>query len=148
MNELVKSLEKRKRIAIYVVILFIFIALLVDYNFEITALSYFDGKYNSYFTYGLIVYKFIELLILYYILFYRYLIKLKTQAYNEKYFPKLKKHTSLLFFLIPQGNTIFGIIAYKLTSNILYFVFFSFIALLALTLLKPKKLLQDDSSQT
>ncbi len=141
MDELVSSLEKRKKIAIYIVVLFAFIAIVVSYNFEISTPTYFDGKYNIYLINGLLIYKLIELLILYYVLFYKYLIKIKINTYDEKDFFKLKKHTSLLFFLIPQGNTIFGIIAYKLSSNVIYFLIFSLIALSMLLFLKPKKLI-------
>ncbi len=140
MDELVSSLEKRKKLAIYIVVLFAFIAIVVSYNFKISSPTYFDGKYNIYFANGLIFYKLIELSILYYFLFYKYLNKVRINNYKEKDFLKLKKHTKLLFFLIPQGNTIFGIIAYKLSSELIYFIIFSFIALFMLLFVKPNML--------
>ena len=142
MQDLVDSLYKRRKIAIYIVILFVFLSFIVDYHFIIESPNYFDEKYNMYFVYGLIIYKLFELIILYYILLYRYLIKFKTKTYNNKDFEKLKKHTKLLFFLIPQGNTIFGIIAYKLSGDVFYFLVFSFIALATLIFVKPEKLQQ------
>lgn len=142
MQNLIDSLDKRRKIAIYIVVLFALLSFVVDSNFVIISLNYFDGKYNMYFIYGLIVYKLFELIIIYYILLHRYLLKFQEKIYNNDDFNKIKKHTKLLFFLIPQGNTIFGIIAYKLSGNVLYFLLFSFIALVALILVKPDKLQQ------
>lgn len=140
MDELVQTLNKRRKIATYVIVIFSIIAIVVSYSFEITAPTYFDGKYNMQIANGLIAYKVIELLILYYILFHRHIVFIKEKTYNDKQFAKIKKHTKLLYFLIPQGNTIFGIIAFKLSGNIIYFITFSFIALMTLFLIKPKSL--------
>jgi len=140
MDELVQTLNKRRKIATYVVVAFAIVAIVVSYSFEIAAPTYFDGKYNMQIANGLIVYKVIELLILYYILFHRHVVFLKDNTYNDKQFSKIKKHTKLLYFLIPQGNTIFGIIAFKLSDNIIYFINFSFIALITLFLIKPESL--------
>ena len=137
MQELINSLNKRRIVTIFIVLLFAIIALLFNYNFQITQPTYFDGKYNSYIYNGLIIYKIIELIIIYYLLFYRYIIRLRSTAYTVEEYPKLKKHTNLFFFLIPQGNTIFGIIAYKVSGSVLYFLIFSFIALVTLILVKP-----------
>lgn len=140
MHDIINSLEKRRRVAAIVVLLLAFVALVFSLNFQLSPPSYFDPKYNSIFTYALIVYKVIELPILYYLLFHRYIVKLRKVPYVIDKYPKLSKHTKLLFFLIPQGNTIFGLIAYKLSGNVLYFLLFSFIALITLFLVKPKKL--------
>lgn len=142
MQELVNSLNKRKLLTFIILLVFVFIAFLFDYNFQITTPTYFEGKYNIHFSNGLIIYKIFELIIIYYFLFHRYLIQLKTITYTAKDYPKLKKHTSLLLFLIPQGNTIFGIIAYKFSGSILYFLLFSFIAFVTLILVQPSKLLR------
>lgn len=140
MIELINVLEKRRKIAALVVILLTFLALAVNINFQISPVSYFDPKYNIYFVYGLIVYKILELPIIYYLLFHRYILKFRKLQNNSEYFNKLQKHTKLLFFLIPQGNIVFGIIAYKLSGDVSYFLIFSFIALLVLLLVKPKRL--------
>lgn len=140
MNELIHVLNKRRKIATYIVVVFAIIAVVVSYSFEIAAPTYFDGKYNMDIANGLIVYKIIELIILYYVLFHRHIVFLKENTYSEKQFAKLKKHTKLLYFLIPQGNIIFGIIAFKLSGNLIYFITFSFIALATLFLVKPNTL--------
>ena len=147
MQELLVSLNKRRIIAIYIVILFASLALVFSYNFQITAPSYFDEKYNIIFANGLILYKLIELIIIYYLLFYRYLIRFKRNTYVKEHFVKLKKHTKLFFFLVPQGNTIFGIIAYKLSGSVLYFLIFSFIALVTLILVNPNTIQKNSNSQ-
>lgn len=144
LSQHIDSLNTRRMLAIYIVLVFAIIALIFEYNFQISSPTYFNGEYNLIFANGLIIYKLIELLILYYILFHRYLIKLKSNTYNTIDFSKLKKHTKLLYFLIPQGNTIFGMIAYKLSANVLYFFLFSFIALVTLILVKPRTLKMDD----
>ena len=140
MQELITQLEKRRKVATYIVVLLIFVALSVSFNFQISPSSYFYPQYNMYFANGLILYKIIELFIFYYFLFYRYMKKLKEYNENEDFFPKMQKHTKLLFFLIPQGNTVFGIIAYKLSGNVSYFLIFSIIALITLYIIKPNKL--------
>ena len=137
MEELIAYLIKRRIMMMGIVVLLAVLALIVSYSIPIAPSSYFGGKYNTQLIYGLIVYKFIELPILYYLLLHRHLVRLRNHAHYEEHLPKLRKHAKLLFFLIPQGNTVFGIISYKLSGNILYFLFFSCIALITLYLIKP-----------
>lgn len=139
MDELAAYLIKRRMIMMSIVALLAIIAVVVSYNFHITASTHFDGKYNNTFIYALIVYKFIELPILYYLLLHRHLRAMKNTLDHEELLLKLKKHSKLLLFLIPQGNTVFGIIAYKLSGDVLYFLFFSLIAIVTLYLIKPNK---------
>lgn len=140
MQELVSYLIKRRSRMMGIVVLLAIVAIIVSYNIHITPSHYFGGKYNSYFIYALIVYKLIELPILYYFLLHRHLVALRKHANHSEYLPKLRKHSKLLFFLIPQGNTIFGIIAYKLSGDISYFLLFSCIALITLFIIKPNSL--------
>lgn len=106
-----------------VVVFLAIIAIIVSYSFTITPSSYFGGKYNSFMLYFLIVYKFIELPTLYYLLFHRHVMHIrKNPDYHER-LDKIRKHTKLLLFLIPQGNTVFGIISYKLSGNTCIFFF-------------------------
>lgn len=140
MEELIVYLKKRRIIAMVAIVLFAIIAIVVSYNFKISPPVYFNGKYNSIILYSLVIYKIIELYILYYLLFHRHILYLRTNTNPLEYLPKLRKHAKLLFFLIPQGNTIFGIIAYKLSGNVTYFLLFSSLALLTLGLIKPNNL--------
>lgn len=141
MQELVLHLSKRRLIMMIIVVALAVVAIIVSYNFQITPTAYYGGAYNRYFLVGLIIYKLIELPILYYLLLHRHVMYVrKHDIYDEK-LQKIKKHTKLFFFLIPQGNTIFGIIAYKLSGEVIYFLLFSGIALLTLFLIKPNKLI-------
>lgn len=140
MQELSTYLIKRRFMMMGVVVFLAIVAIIVSYNFTMTPTSYFGGKYNYYMLYTLIIYKFIELPLLYYFLFHRHVIYIRKNSSYEERFDKIKKHTKLLLFLIPQGNTIFGIISYRLSGNILYFLLFSGIALTTLLLIKPNKL--------
>lgn len=137
MEELVGFLIKRRIIMMGIVLFLAILAVVVSSFITIAPSSYFGGKYNMQLIYGLIVYKFLELPILYYLLLHRHLVRLRNHGHYEEHLPKLRKHAKLLFFLIPQGNTVFGIISYKLSGNILYFLFFSCIALITLYLIKP-----------
>ena len=139
MDELVAYLHKRRIIMMSIVALLAAIAIMVSYNFHIAASTHFGGKYNQTFIYALIVYKLIGLPILYYLLLHRHLRALRKPLDHEEILVKLRKHSKLLLFLIPQGNTIFGIIAYKLSGSILYFLLFSSIAIITLYLIKPNK---------
>lgn len=139
MEELVAYLTKRRLLMMRIVVFLAIVALMVSYTVQITSSSYFGGKYNNLFLYALIVYKLVELPILYYLLLYRHLRVLRKDSHNEDRLLKLRKHSKLLLFLIPQGNTIFGIIAYKLSGSILYFLIFSSIALITLYLIKPNR---------
>ena len=131
-----------------VIIIAIFIlGTLFDYFVSFEPSTYFSGKYNTLIIDFLILYKLVELPIVYYILMYRHIISLrKNQSIisnfddNNKFYSRLKKHTKLLYFLIPQGNVVFGIIAYKVSSEILYFYLFLSIALVSLIIIKPSSL--------
>lgn len=140
MEELVAYLIKRRIIMMSIVVLLAMIAITVSYTIHFTPSSYFGGKYNQILIYSLIVYKLIELPILYYLLLHRHLVILRNHKHYHEYLPKLRKHSKLLFFLIPQGNTVFGVIAYKLSGNVLYFLLFSCIALITLYIIKPNNI--------
>ena len=140
MEELVGYLIKRRIIMMGIVVFLAMLAVSVSYFIHLTPSAYFGGKYNTVFIYGLIIYKLIELPVLYYLLLHRHLVKLRQYAHYEEHLPKVRKHAKLLLFLIPQGNTVFGIISYKLSGNILYFLFFSCVALITLYSIKPNKI--------
>ncbi len=142
MQELVLHLSKRRLAMMGIILIFALTSLIVNYNFNIEPASYFDGKYNTIILYSLILYKLIELPILYYILFYRHLLKVVKNINVDESFETIKKHTKLLFFLIPQGNIVFGVISFKVSGDVLYFLIFCFIALITLFVTKPHKLIQ------
>ncbi len=141
MLDLVTYLHKR-RVKMMLIVLFLsLIAIIFSYNFTFAPSNYFNGKYNDDFLLFLIVYKLIELPTLYYLLMHRHIVDGRKNGFLEEKLEKITKHTKLLLFLIPQGNTVFGFIAYKLTANVYYFLLFSSIALITLYLVKPNKLI-------
>ena len=140
MHETVTYLSKRRIIMMRVVVLLAIVAIVVSYTIQIPQAKYFGGKYNSAFIYSLIMYKLIELPILYYLLLHRHIVALKLNINTAQRLLKFRKHAKLLLFLIPQGNTVFGLIAYRLSGNVLYFLLFSSIALITLYLIKPNKI--------
>lgn len=137
----VDYLKKRRILMMGIVVGLAIISVLVSINFHFQPTLYFDGKYNFYFLSFLILYKLIELPIIYYFLLHRHILHMKKNGNYEERFEKIKKHTKLLLFLIPQGNTVFGIIAYKISGNVYYFLLFSSIAIITLIFVKPNKLL-------
>lgn len=147
MDELSDYLIKRRMLMMRIVALLAVIALIVSYTIQITPFTSFDGKYNHLFIVALIIYKLIELPILYYLLLYRHVRALRRENHSEDHLVKLRKHSKLLLFLIPQGNTIFGIIAYKLSGHVIYFLLFSGIALITLYLIKPNALKPTKSNE-
>jgi hypothetical protein len=140
MQEVTVYLRKRRILAVVAVIALAFVAIIVSWNFHISRATYLDGRYNTIFIYSLIVYKIFELLLLSYFLFYRHKRYLTSNDPSLVFLTTLKKHVKLLLFLIPQGNTIFGIIAYKLSGDVFYFLIFSGIALLTLFIINPNSL--------
>lgn len=140
MENLISSLNKRRSVIFFIIGIFSVLSLLIHFNYEVTIFSYFEEKHNILFIYGLIVYKLFELPLLYYILLHRHLLALKKEGENVETYSKLEKQSKVLFFLIIQGNTIFGIIAYKLSANILFFLLFMLIALIITHIIKPTKI--------
>jgi len=140
MENLICSLNKRRSVIFIIIGILSVLSLFIHFMYEITIFSYFEEKYNILFIYGLIAYKLFELPLLYYILLHRHVLALKKKGEYLDIYPKLEKQSKLLFFLIIQGNTIFGIIAYKLSANILFFLLFMFIALIITHIIKPTKI--------
>lgn len=140
MQDLVEQLQKRRLKALAAVVAIAIAAVMFNFMFGISPSHYFDANYTYPIIYGLLIYKLVELLILYYLLMYRYVVKLLKNGVHLEGYPKIQKHTKLLYFLIPQGNTVFGFIAYKLSGEIKFFLIFSLIALIALVIIKPNSL--------
>ncbi len=140
MTTLIHQLQRRRKIMFVALGIIAFIALSVSLSIQITPLNYFDGVYNMEFIYALIIYKLLELPLLYIILYHRHIRILRREVHSSILLQKFLKHAKLFLFLIVQGNTIFGLIAYKLSGNILFFFLFSCIAFITLTLLNPRKL--------
>jgi len=139
MQTLIDNLSKRRRMMFYILIAIAIIGIIIDQLFDIQATSYFGEAYNMYIVYGLIAYKLIELSILYFIFYHRHMRKLSVQQHISELQEKFEKNAKRFFMLVPHGNVIFGIISYKLTADISFFLLFITIALSTLLLVKPTR---------
>ena len=138
----VEALRKRRRLMFYIVFTLTLLGILIDNIFNIEAISYFeDAQTNMYLVYFLIGYKLVELNVLYLFFYKRNLLKYYDSECKDDLAQKFEKNAKRFFMLVPHGNVIFGIISYKLTANIGFFLLFMSIAIIALYLVKPKKIL-------
>ncbi len=143
MKPTVESLSKRRKMMFIIVFIIACVGIIVDSVFEIEAVRYFDdAKTNLYLVYFLIGYKVIELNILYFFFYHRHMLKYYDEEHNEDLLKKFDKNAKRFFMLVPHGSVIFGIISYKLSAEIGFFLLFLSIASVALYLVKPKKILQ------
>jgi len=139
MQTVIDNLSKRRRVMFYILIFISIAAIAIDQTFDIEATSYFGNAYTIYIVYGLIFYKIIELSILYFIFYHRHMTRLSGDAYTDELLGKFEKNAKRFFTLVPHGSVIFGIISYKLTVNIYFFLLFMLIATTALFLVKPQR---------
>ena len=140
MQSVIDNLSKRRRIMFYILILVAVVGISIDRFFDIQATSYFAEEYNLYIVFGLIGYKVIELNILYLIFYHRHMKKLMLSEDTHEILSKFEKNAKRFFTLVPHGSVIFGIISYKLTVNIWFFLLFILIATSTLFLVKPAKI--------
>ncbi len=139
MQTLIDNLSKRRRMMFYILIAIAVMGIIIDQSFDITATSYFGEAYNMYIVYGLITYKLVELSVLYYIFYHRHMRQLSAQQHISELQEKFEKNAKRFFMLVPHGNVIFGIISYKLTAEISFFLLFITIALTTLLIVKPAR---------
>ena len=138
MQTVLDKLSKRRRFMFYILFAITVLAICIDTYFDIPISSYFGEENNIYIVYGLIVYKLVELSILYLIFYRRHLHKLTHEEHSNELLATFEKNGKRFFMLIPHGSTIFGIISYKLTANIYIFLLFMLIATTALLLVRPQ----------
>lgn len=142
MKPTVESLQKRRQLMFYIVFIIACLGILVDNVFDIEPVSYFeDSQTNLYLVYFLIGYKVVELNVLYFFFYHRHMLKYYDAEHCDDLLKKFDKNAKRFFMLVPHGSVIFGIISYKLTAQIGFFLLFLSIASIALYLVKPKKIL-------
>ncbi len=142
MLPVVSALRRQRRMMFYIIFALAIVGVMVDTIFTIEAISYFeDTQTNMYMVYFLIAYKLIELNVLYLFFYKRHLLKYYGADHTDELLHKFEKNAKRFFMLVPHGNVIFGIISYKLSANIGFFLLFMCIATVALYLVKPKKIL-------
>lgn len=122
----------------YILLAAALIALTVHSFFEIKPVSYFDEDTQMLMVYGLISYKIIELSLLYFIFYHRHMRKLSAETCRSELLITFEKNAKRFFMLVPHGSVIFGIISYKLTADIRFFLLFMLIAATTLLLVRPK----------
>lgn len=140
MQSVIDNLSKRRKMMFYILVAISFLAIIINYFFDIPISSYFGEENNIYIVYTLISYKIIELGLLYLIFYRRHLHKLTHETHTNELLKKFEKNAKRFFMLVPHGSTIFGIISYKLTANIYLFLLFMLIATITLFLVRPKQI--------
>ena len=135
-----QRLNKRRNIALMVLLIVALLSLVADRYFPFSPPSYIDAKYRMPLVYFLIAYKVIELGIFYIIFYKKHYLKTVAQAYHIASLEKFEKQAKKFFFLVPQGSIVFGILSYKLSGNVVYLWLFLIIAAIVLWMVNPKKL--------
>ena len=141
MNSVIEKLQSRRKMMFKIVLAAFIIALSVDTLFEIQAVDYFEFETQILFVYGLIAYKLIELSIIYYLFYYRPMLKSFRSPEDQSFLKGFEKNAKRFFMLVPQGNIVFGIISYKFSGQIGFLLLFLLFATVTLFLVKPNKAL-------
>ena len=142
MKNLIAALQKRRRLMFYILFAIAIVGIGVDRFFEISPADYYDPRLQRYFVYGLIAYKLAELGVLYFFFYHRNMLKCSLAEHDESLREKFEKNAKRFFMLVPHGSVIFGIISYKLTAELAYFLLFINIAFVALFLVRPQAYFQ------
>jgi len=135
-----QRLNKRRHIALYVLVAIALLSLVVQRYFPFSPPTYIDAKYHMPLVYFLIIYKIIELGIFYMLFYKKHYLKALAEEYHVRSLEKFEKQAKKFFFLVPQGSIVFGVLSYKLSGNILYLWLFLSIASSVLWWVNPKKL--------
>jgi len=132
------SLHKRRKVGFMVLVAIAILGYVVNRFYPFNPPSYISPEWRIPLVYGLIAYKVIELGV-FYLLFYRkHYLKLLEAEFHTHVLEKFEKNAKCFFFLVPQGSIVFGILSYKLSSEIGYLWVFLAIATITLLLVNPK----------
>jgi len=140
MQNIKVRLNKRRNIALLILVFIGVLSLASNYYFKLSPPSYINAKYHMPLVYFLIGYKVIELGIFYMIFYKKHYLKALIEEYNVTYLEKFEKKAKKFFFLVPQGSIVFGILSYKLSGEVGYLWLFLAIAGTVLWFVNPKKL--------
>lgn len=144
-NVLIK-LQARRKVMFIILLVASVLALSVDYFFDIQPVNYFEYETQMLMVYALILYKLIELVIIYFVFYYRHLQKSRKAKDDNHVLTRFEKNGKRFFMLVPQGNIVFGIIAYKLTGIVGFLFLFLLFALGTLLLINPLKAMNGRNS--
>ena len=140
LDELIKNLIKRRKIVLLILLFVAFAGVLFDSFYRLTPPSYIDPKWRMTIVYALVAYKIVELFVIYLVFYKRHLSKILTPNHSIEDLKKFKKNARRFFFLVPQGSIVFGILSYKLSANLIYLLFFLFVASVVVLIVNPKRL--------
>jgi len=135
-----QRLNKRRNIALVVLVVIALLSLIVEHYSPLSPPTYIDAKYRMPLVYFLIGYKIVELGIFYLIFYKKHYLKTLAEEYHVTSLEKFEKQAKKFFFLVPQGSIVFGVLSYKLSGNIFYLWLFLTIAATLLWWVDPKKL--------
>ena len=140
MKAIKTSLYKRRKFAFYILLTVGVLGYLVNHYYPFTPPSYVKPQWRMPMVYLLMVYKIIELSIFYLLFYKKHYLKLLEAQFHTASLDTFESNAKRFFFLVPQGSIVFGILSYKLSSDINYLWIFLGIASIALLLVNPKKL--------
>jgi uncharacterized membrane protein YczE len=142
MQQIKRSLSKRRKIGFVVLLSIAVIGYFIHYYYPFRPPNYISAEYRMPLVYFLIAYKIIELGIFYLIFYRKHYLKLLEAEFHIHILEKFEKNAKRFFFLVPQGSIVFGILSYKLSGEIGYLWIFLCIAASTLFLVNPKKLME------
>jgi len=133
-------LIKRRKIVLSILIIVAIVGLLVNHFYTIHPPSYIKTSWRLSIVYFLIVYKLIELFIFYILFYRRHYLKIIMPKFQIEDLHNFKKNVNRFFFLVPQGSIVFGILSYKLSTDIRYLLLFLLIAAVVVLIVNPNKI--------
>jgi len=140
MRSIKTSLYRRRKIAFYILFSIGVLGYLVNHYYPFVPPSYVKPQWRMPMVYLLMVYKIIELGIFYLLFYKKYYLKVLEAHFHATSLKTFETNGKRFFFLVPQGSIVFGILSYKLSTDINYLWIFLGIATIALLLVNPNKL--------
>jgi len=140
MEKIKIKLIKRRKMTFFILLFVAIISLIINHFFTLTPPSYIKPTWRMNIVYILIIYKVIELGVFYLIFYRKHYLKTIVEEYHIDYLNSFEKNAKRFFFLVPQGSIVFGILSYKLSSDIRYLLLFLLIAAFVLLMVNPEKL--------
>jgi hypothetical protein len=145
MQNIKRTLNKRRNIGLIILLAAAALGYMINLYYPFTPPLYIQAQWRMPLVYFLIIYKIIELGIFYVLFYHKPYLKLVETQFHTHFEEKFKINAKRFFFLVPQGSIVFGLLSYKLSSQINYLWLFLLIAIVTLILVNPKRLNEDIS---
>jgi hypothetical protein len=143
-SDVLRDLGRRRRLMFFILFVATSIVFLVNALFEIEISDSLEIQTQQFLVYVLIIYKVIELFVIYTVFYKRHLKKYLKSDKDGSLLAKFEKNGKRFFMLVAQGNIVFGVISFKLLANPYIFLLFMAFALTTLLAINPKKLARAD----